>query len=663
MDAALGAAPNLFIPEMEDDESDSRSFRSQESRHVSSAIASDLARQSTDYLKLDPNIIGSRPQAFVGTEMAPLQRKRTMTRPDNNPSHVPRARQNILANEKGHRKFEPWRIFWSAATCCFPNALLVVWKVHSQASQQAWREKVALCLISIAMCGLLGYITFFLQNSFCLSRTDIYSRSSITMNALPMQYVVHGKLYDMSPLKATHSELPPFRGNAALNALVENGAGLDVSSFFPLPIPAICARSLQGRFTVQCSSPQFPGITGCHNAANVDQPLKEHLVGIVNYDWDDISASNGQYTVYANRVVDMTQFLRSNTSVFGTDIDQILRSHTGHDITKALKYVPNGETAGECMAQLYSVGQIDSDTLGCFTAKIVLYISLILVGSLIIVKFMFALWFQWTISQKLGSLEKSKKAPVVVKVAPPTTDQLTHKPSLRSPGEKKSQSSYGQELYTIMLVTCYSETESELKNTFDSLTATDYNEDYKVLFIIADGLVKGKGNSMTTPDIVLSLIEKDPNWPDPAPFPYLAIGEGSRALNFAKVYVGWYTYNDRSVPTIVVVKLGAPKEILAAKPGNRGKRDSQIMLMRFFEHITFNERLCPFEYDLFQKLHYLMGVTPDHFEIVLMVDADTKVASDSLARMVACMKADPLVMGLCGETRISNKSDSYVLYY
>lgn len=198
-------------------------------------------------------------------------------------------------------------------------------------------------------------------------------------------------------------------------------------------------------------------------------------------------------------------------------------------------------------------------------------------------------------------------------------------------------------------------------STFDSLAMTDYNEDYKLLFIIADGIIKGEGNSQTTPEIILSMLERDPNWPEAVSFPYLAVAEGSKQLNYAKVYVAWYNHKGRSVPTILIVKVGAPSEASSAKPGNRGKRDSQIMLMRFLERITFNERLCPFEYDLFQKMHYLMGVTPDNFEIVLMVDADTKVAPDSLARMVACMVRDPLVMGLCGETRISNKCATYVI--
>lgn len=42
------------------------------------------------------------------------------------------------------------------------------------------------------------------------------------------------------------------------------------------------------------------------------------------------------------------------------------------------------------------------------------------------------------------------------------------------------------------------------------------------------------------------------------------------------------------------------------------------------------------------------------------MDADTKVYPDSLARMVATMSRDPTIMGLCGETRIANKADSWV---
>ncbi|KAL9937256.1 hypothetical protein V8E36_003665 [Tilletia maclaganii] len=47
-------------------------------------------------------------------------------------------------------------------------------------------------------------------------------------------------------------------------------------------------------------------------------------------------------------------------------------------------------------------------------------------------------------------------------------------------------------------------------------------------------------------------------------------------------------------------------------------------------------------------------------QIVLMVDADTKVFPDSLSRMVACMVEDTEIMALCGETKIANQSETWV---
>lgn len=70
---------------------------------------------------------------------------------------------------------------------------------------------------------------------------------------------------------------------------------------------------------------------------------------------------------------------------------------------------------------------------------------------------------------------------------------------------------------------------------------------------------------------------------------------------------------------ILVVKCGNPDEEGKPKAGNRGKRDSQLVLMNFFSRVTYNDRMTPLDYDLFRKVHHLMGVTPDYFELVLMV--------------------------------------------
>lgn len=79
----------------------------------------------------------------------------------------------------------------------------------------------------------------------------------------------------------------------------------------------------------------------------------------------------------------------------------------------------------------------------------------------------------------------------------------------------------------------------------------------------------------------------------------------------------------RRTPTVIVVKCGTEAEAATdKKPGNRGKRDSQLILMNFFSRVTYNDRMTPLDFDLFRKIHVLMGVTPDFFEVCLMVSCD-----------------------------------------
>lgn len=228
-------------------------------------------------------------------------------------------------------------------------------------------------------------------------------------------------------------------------------------------------------------------------------------------------------------------------------------------------------------------------------------------------------------------------------------------------------------LRTIMLVTCYSEGESGIRATLDSLARTDYPDTHKLLFIIADGIITGSGNSKSTPDILIDMLDLDPQFPqEPEAYSYVAIADGQKRHNMAKVYAGRYHVDGHSVPAVVIVKCGTAEEQQAAKPGNRGKRDSQIILMHFLSKVMFNDRMTPLEYDLFTKMTAICGpegvpldrqtrkITPDQFELVLMVDADTKVMPECMRYMSYTMASDPSVIGLCGETRIANKAASWV---
>jgi chitin synthase len=148
----------------------------------------------------------------------------------------------------------------------------------------------------------------------------------------------------------------------------------------------------------------------------------------------------------------------------------------------------------------------------------------------------------------------------------------------------------------------------------------------------------------------------------PEPQSYVSIGIGNKLKNMARVHAGTYTSLDRThtCPVIVVVKCGNPEEANDPKPGNRGKRDSQVILMNFLNRVIFNDRMTPLDYELTYQIQKTANVFPDRYDLVLMVDADTKVKPESLNYMVKAMVCDEKIMGLCGETRVYNKTDSFI---
>ena len=224
--------------------------------------------------------------------------------------------------------------------------------------------------------------------------------------------------------------------------------------------------------------------------------------------------------------------------------------------------------------------------------------------------------------------------------------------------------------HTMCLVTAYSEGEVAIRTTLDSIAMTDYPNSHKCIVVICDGLIKGHGESVSTPDIVMSMMKDHSLPPDMVEaFSYVAVSSGSKRHNMAKIHCGFYDYGAKSaipterqqrVPMMAIIKCGTPDEAKKAKPGNRGKRDSQIILMSFLQKVMFDERMTELEYEMFNGLWKVTGISPDYYEIMLMVDADTKVFPDSLTHMVSAMVKDPDIMGLCGETKIANKRASWV---
>lgn len=615
-----------------------------------------------------------------------------------------------------------WPTTAGILTCCIPtSAIKKCGGMHEAQVIQAWREKVALCIIILMLWALLGFVTFGFVITVCPPSAQINAlfddASLSTLKPMPNHnYVrIRGFVYDIAEYLKEHKA-----GGSTNAELAEKGMGKDLSKNFP-PRADTCLAIARGEFSVNCQTDGFTQAY-CHEFDRVEPVISRYRISPVSFGWEAV-ANNPSRMVYNGFVLDVSPYLAANNPFLGPEVDALIRSNVGKDASKKFAQSPEMQLAGTCLYELYTVGTIEKKTIGCFAADVLLYISFGVIISVVMIRFVLAFIFYWTISKKLGSLKSKRKrkqhdfqdeqlhtstqnsptssnrasvaesssssvaislsaTPDFSKMATPRRHSVENLKELNrlstgtfingapsnsalAPSELskrlKDASLETEELYTVIMVPCYSEGLEAMTITLDSLADTDFSDDRKMICVVADGLITGSGNSKSTPQIVVDLMQLDPNLPNPAPpMSYIAVADGSKRHNMAQVYVGHYVYKNHRVPTIAVIKCGTPEEKNSPKPGNRGKRDSQIIMMSFFQKVIFDERMTPLEYDLFTKVRYLMGINPDDFEICLMVDADTKVAPDSLARMVACMARDPKVVGLCGETRISNKSQSWV---
>ena len=72
---------------------------------------------------------------------------------------------------------------------------------------------------------------------------------------------------------------------------------------------------------------------------------------------------------------------------------------------------------------------------------------------------------------------------------------------------------------------------------------------------------------------------------------------------------------------VVIVKVGKPTE--TSKPGNRGKRDSQVLLLQYLNRVHFDAPMSPLELEIYHQMRNVIGIDPTFYEYIFQVDADT----------------------------------------
>ena len=147
--------------------------------------------------------------------------------------------------------------------------------------------------------------------------------------------------------------------------------------------------------------------------------------------------------------------------------------------------------------------------------------------------------------------------------------------------------------FVVCQVPCYTEGEDSLRRTIDSLAALNYDDKRKLLFIICDGNIIGSGNDRTTPRIVLDILGVDPKL-DPEPLLFKSIGEGSRQINYGKVYSGLYEFEGHVVPYVSQSQQLAFSidDILATWSSSRSENRLSAQSLAIAENVTVKYYSC-----------------------------------------------------------------------
>ncbi|KAI9302725.1 chitin synthase-domain-containing protein [Cunninghamella echinulata] len=637
-----------------------------------SANSTSIGRRPTTLGRAPTRRIITGANSNVNNASQDIQRGRTLIRPDRYQEPAP-----LMTGkpQSSGSSFEPWTLFSRIVTFWALPPMLKAAGLTDKGMQQAWREKITLCFLIACLGGFVAFITIGLSTVLCPPGAANNEANFATYDD-PI------KSASLLGIQGWQFNISKYTGVDP--SLFQLKPGTDITDRFTrtqIPECTNIGNPTTAVFQAVQLDPCSAGTCtlGPLNQQNLNQLKITKTERQVGFDWQQmVNLTN--YMVVDGNVLNMNSYMKVHPQPIASDeLDGIIRSvlnqtfaQGGRDATKLIYHKDSLKDSVPCLIAKYRAGAIDKDTPGCFMAAIVLFCSLLVVVSLVMARFFMALIFSWFISRRLSQTPSDSNSPLyeTATISKRNNNMFPNQQSMEmadikqpltgSPYEN-NKVKIGNDLYTVMLITCYSENTEGIRATVESLSSTLYPDDRKLLFLIADGIITGHGETMSTPDMCLELITFDnPAMATPEAKAYIAVATGSKQYNMAKVYAGHYVCKGHKVPMILIVKCGGPAEQGKPKPGNRGKRDSQLILMNFFSRVTYNDRMTPLDYELFQKIKYITGVTPDLFELVLMVDADTKVYDTSLRVLVNCMVNDNLIMGLCGETKIANKRDSWV---
>ncbi|TGJ86874.1 hypothetical protein E0Z10_g1901 [Xylaria hypoxylon] len=529
--------------------------------------------------------------------------------------------------------------------------------------RMAWREKLAINIIIWFSCLFAIFFIVVFPMLIC-PKQYVFSSSELTAydgkGGNKAYASIRGQVFDITAYASHH-----YPSYIQTTKLTQYG-GLDITSLFPVQVSALCQGkngNVDPSVLLDYKSTNTTGTANVISSQDLNAVYHDYRYYTDKYqpDWfyermeilkggwkkgtigysaqyvKTLASKQNQIAILNGRVYDMTKYIlggrpikvpKGQTKPTDPNIanfmdDTVLTLFTdraGTDLTELWNRSPMDDALRSrmqlCLDNLFYVGDVDTrNSVKCqFAQYLILAVSIILV-SIIGFKFLAALQF--------GG-----------KNMPENIDK-----------------------FVMCQIPAYTEDEDSLRRAIDSAARMHYDDKRKLLVIICDGMIIGQGNDRPTPRIVLDILGVSETV-DPEPLSFESLGEGLKQHNMGKVYSGLYEVQGHIVPFLVVVKIGKPSEV--SRPGNRGKRDSQMVIMRFLNRVHYNLPMSPLELEIYHQIRNVIGVNPTFYEFMLQIDADTVVAPDSATRMVAAFLDDTRLIACCGETALTNSKASFI---
>ena len=542
-----------------------------------------------------------------------------------------------------------WIAFVWAVTFWIPSFMLrYIGRMKRPDVRMAWREKLTLMLLIFLLNAIVIFYIVEFGKLLCPNFDKAWNQKEVGYHTGDNDFWVsiHGRVYDITKFwQVPHGDIAPVADKTAMQPF----GGLNLDEYFPPPLTAACPHLVTDPNIRLLANTTVLYPQGVHTTGPTFQPnpntklhdinwynetflprMKEYYKGDLVTTKGNVSSQGKNaarsWVILYGKIYDLTDYYYTKKtegniasySFFPGEVSDLIQEGVGTDISSQWK--PNNPdylASLECMDDAFYEGKTDfRDSARCQVNNYILLAFTIILCAVILTKFLSALQFG------------SKRRPAI------------------------------QDKFVICQVPAYTEGEDHLRKSLDSLTALQYDNKRKLICVVCDGMIVGGGNDRPTPKIVLDILGVDPKI-DPPALPFKSIGQGSEQLNYGKVYSGLYEFEGNVVPYLVVVKVGKESEQTKSKPGNRGKRDSQILLMSFLNRVHHRSPMSPLELEMFHQINNIIGVDPELYEYLFMVDADTSVREDSLNRLVASCANDAKIAGICGETSLENEQMSW----